>query len=85
MIQTEIQKSVEIVDTLELPISGNQISLEISFEGLLKEFHGRITNASGVNERISALQSLFGKQEPVERVVFSGLHRRGRPLATMVS
>ena len=36
---------VEIMDALELPISGNQISLEISFEGFLKELDGRITNA----------------------------------------
>jgi hypothetical protein len=45
VIQTKIQKSVEIMDALELPISGNQISLEISFEGFLKELDGRITNA----------------------------------------
>ena len=85
MIQAKIQEPVEVMNALEFPVSGNQEPLEIAFNGFLQKFYCGITDAPSLDKRISALQPLFSKQDPVTWIVFPSLQKSVSPLVTIVS
>ena len=75
----KIEETIEVMNTFELPTAFYEIAFEVTFDGLMQEFDGRITCPSCDQEGVGTRQPLFGQKEPVGWIGFRGFHTRRRP------